>query len=164
MSYACNLESMSEVAVGAEEVPGPIEGLRASQAVVESLHKLSDRNERRAVVKAISRIGRQPGEPLGDVDGHDYWVMVPDDSASAPVVVYEDLKGESDQPDALRVIALLKRGDYTAIRRWANAAAGLVGPVTSPVTGGVVAAVAEGVAAGVVRAIDQTGRASGASS
>jgi hypothetical protein len=163
--HACNLESMSDAAAGAEAIPGPVEGLRASQAVVDSLRELSDRNEHRAVVKAISRIGRQPGEPLGDVDGHDYWVMVPDDSASAPVVVYEDLKEESDQPDTLRVIALLKRGDYTAIRRRrANAAAGLVGPVTSPITGSVVAAVAEGVAAGIVRGIDQSGRTSGASS
>jgi hypothetical protein len=152
---------MSEAAVGAEEVPGPVEGLRASQAVVESLQELSDRNERRAVVRAISRIGRQPGEPLGELDGHDYWVMVPDDSNSAPVVVYEDLKRESGS-DTLRVIALLKRGDYTEIRRWANAAVGLVGPVTSPITGSVVAAVAEGVTAGIVRAIEQTDRTSSA--
>jgi hypothetical protein len=163
MPRACNLESMSEAAAGAERIPAPVEGLRASQAVVDSLRELSDRTERRAVARAISRIGREQGEQLGDVDGHDYWVMVPDDSASAPVVVYEDLKEESDQPDTLRVIALLKRSDYTAIRGWANAAAGLVGPVTSPITGTVVAAVAEGVAAGIVRAIDPGGRTTGTS-
>jgi hypothetical protein len=155
MMRACSVRTVGSIEAEAGKIPPPVQGLRVSQAVIDRLAQL-DPPERRAVVRAMARVGREDGRPFPLEGEHDYMVLVPQDSTTAPVVVYRRVDGARDEPDGWRVISLLDRSDYNAVRKWQRTVVtgALAGGLAAPILAGIGLPLAPLAAAGLVGAVN----------